>query len=305
MNTTLKGLREANACIERWEPLIREGGMIVILTGYIDESYDGRDHPDDFTLACIMASADDWKHVISPKWRTLFASVNQELSRQGRRQITRYKAAECNGSYDEFEGWTQPEKLALTKQMSEVFDHTELKLTQAAWSVRLSRIHQKIPSIQDPKSFAYAMLFMLIVKDVLASMDRLWENSTISFIHDRCDYDEVYLAVFNLMLRLASPDEKKKLTTVASLPNLNCPPLEVADLIAYENYKHHINQAEGKLDKRTIDYLLQDDRLGGKSKVIRDENFAMPEDVLNFLKWCSSYGGKRSSVTSSFIGWRR
>lgn len=269
-----------------------ENGQLVIITGYIDESYDGKDYPDDFTLACIMCSADDRKE-ISYRWRELFQRVNEDLSLQGRKKITRYKAAECNGSHGEFEGWTGPEKLTLTRQMSEVFDHSELKLTQLAYSVHLSKIHQKIPSVLDPKAFAYAMLSLLIMKRVLPMMDFLPEKSTITFIHDRCDFDMVYQCVFNYVLKLANDDERKKLTTIAPMANIDCPPLEIADLIAYENYKHHMNRSEGKNIKRTIDYLLEQQRLGGKSLMVRDQDFSIHEDGLNFLKWCSSFGGKQ------------
>jgi hypothetical protein len=78
----------------------------MIISGYIDESFDGKDHPDDFTLACVMCSADDWKG-ISQRWRGPFFSVNEELERQGRPKITRYKASDCNGSYGEFERWNR------------------------------------------------------------------------------------------------------------------------------------------------------------------------------------------------------
>jgi hypothetical protein len=265
----------------------------MFITGYIDESYDGKDHPDDFTLCCAMLSANDWTNVVSPRWRKLFAKINENLERQGRKRITRYKAADCNGSHNEFEGWSRDEKLSLTKQMSEVFDHTELKLTQLAYSVRLSKIHQKIPSVLDPKSFAYALLFLLIVKGVLEMMETLHEASTITFIHDRCDFDEVYLAMFNVVLRVADEAQRKKLTTIAPMANENCPPLEVADLIAYENYKHHMNQSEGRTDKRTIDYLLEQQRLGGRSSWLIDQQFEIEQHDLDILKWCSSFGGKR------------
>jgi hypothetical protein len=263
----------------------------MVITGYIDESYDGKDFPDDFTLGCIMCSADDWRE-ISGRWRDLFKRVNDDLARQGRKQITRYKAADCNGSHNEFEGWTGPEKLALTLQMSEVFDHSELKLTQLAYSIRLSKIHQKIPSVQDPKAFAYAMLFQQIIRGVLAMMDSLREESTISFIHDRSDFDLVYLRVFNVILLGCEEGQRKKLATVAPMANENCPPLEVADLIAYENYKLHLNRSRGKDRKRTIDYLLEQGRLGGRSSIIPDEEFSIPEVHLKVLKWCSSFGGK-------------
>lgn len=281
-----------NLVAEPWEPLVAENGWLMIITGYIDESYDGKDYPDDFTLCCVMLSADDWKEVISPRWRELFARVNQDLDRQGRKKISRYKAADCNGSYGEFEGWSRDEKLALTKQMSEVFDHSELKLSQLAYSVHLSKIHQKIPSVKDPKSFAYAMLFLLIVKGILDMMDVLPQGSTISFIHDRCDFDQVYLCVFDVALRTANADQRAKLTTIASMPNENCPPLEVADLIAYENYKMHMNRAEGKDAKRTLDYLREQQRLGGRSSWLLDEQFTIDEHTLDVLKWCSSHGGK-------------
>lgn len=280
-----------NLVTETWEPFVQDNGWLVIITGYIDESFDGKDHPDDFALACIMCSAEDWKE-ISRLWRNLFRQVNDGLARQGRKQITRYKAAECNGSHNEFEGWTGPEKLALTKRMAEIFDHTEHKPTQLAYSVHLSKIHQKIPSVLDPKSFAYALLFLMIVKGVIEMMDPLPQGSTISFIHDRSDFDAVYLAVFNFVLQAADSDQKNKLATIAPMANNNCPPLEVADLIAYENYKLHMNRSEGKFDKRTIDYLLEQDRLGGRSSMIRDADFSIPEHDLNVLKWCSSFGGK-------------
>jgi hypothetical protein len=277
--------------VEKWEPLVRENGWIMVITGYIDESYDGKDHPDDFTLACIMCSAEDWKG-ISSRWRELFRKINENLSSQGRKPITRYKAAECNGSHDEFEGWSRQEKLALTLQMSEIFDHARIKLTHLAYSLHLSKIHEKIPSVLDPKAFAYAMLFQQIIKGSLEMLNVLKEESSITFIHDRCDYDQVYLALFNLVLMDADAEQKRKLTTVSPMANEDCPPLEIADLIAYENYKHHINQSEGKTDKRTIDYLVEQGRLGGKSSIILDEQFSISKHHLDTLKWCSSFGGK-------------
>jgi hypothetical protein len=281
----------AGLVTEPWESFVPENGWIVIITGYIDESYDGKDRPDDFTLSCIMCSAEDWKG-ISRRWRDLFRQVNEDLGHQGRKQISRYKATDCNGSRNEFESWTRPEKLALTLQMSEIFDYSELLLTQVAYSVRLSRIHKKIPSVKDPKAFAYAFLFQQIVRVVLEMLDSLPEESSISFIHDRSDFDLVYLQVFKVLLLNCSEAQRKKLITIAPMANENCPPLEVADLIAYENYKLHLNRSAGKNDKRTIDYLIEKGRLGGKSSIIPDEEFSIPEFHLNVLKWCSSFGGK-------------
>jgi len=137
------------------------------------------------------------------------------------------------------------------------------------------------------------MLFPLIIKGVVEMMKND-EPSTISFLYDHCDYDLVYQCIFdNILGHMKDDPDVKMLSIVAPMANENCPPLEVADLIAYENYKRHLRESKGIGGKRTLDYMLERGIIGGRSSTVLDEHFEISELHLRFLKSCSSFGGKR------------
>ena len=85
-------------------------GLLVLLRGYFDESYNERV----FTYSCAMSDTTGWAD-IERGWKLCLKAKNKELKADGRREISRYHAADCSSLVGEFKGWTVPEQIAFTK----------------------------------------------------------------------------------------------------------------------------------------------------------------------------------------------
>jgi len=74
---------------------------MLVLHGYIDDCGKGNT----FILSCLQAEIGMWTFV-ELAWLEMLEKVNANLRKQGRQEISRYHAADCNGLFNEFKGWT-------------------------------------------------------------------------------------------------------------------------------------------------------------------------------------------------------
>src|SRR5271156_2881324 len=97
--------QEFDLAVDLWDginPMGFKEGQFTVFKGYIDES---GDQINSFTLSCLLGKGSNWGF-FQGDWENVIAAKNKELIRDGRKTISRYKAADFNSRKGEFEGWT-------------------------------------------------------------------------------------------------------------------------------------------------------------------------------------------------------
>jgi hypothetical protein len=273
LTTTLQCGRSVK-CNEMWErlnPLGFERGTFMVLWGHIDESY--QKHGEGlFTLACIYTESSTWSW-FELAWQNCLDKKNKELAAQGRRQITRYHASNCSCRYDEFKGWTTKEQIEFTQSLMNVFmqhpTHT------IAYTINLQELAEEVPSPEpDVMGFAYGLLLKYLMLEIgqFIGRSQRYRDARVTLIHDRCDYDAVLLDNFNSMVNDPTFSYRSSFSTIASMGWQDCPLLQPADLIAYENLKEAERRPAGRLRRKSLEALLDLDSFGAKARGLSRDN---------------------------------
>jgi hypothetical protein len=173
---------------------------VLVLRGFIDESGNG----DIFTLSCLLGKKANWLWFMLD-WKECIAEKNRELRKQGRKEITRYHAADCSSRYQDFEGWTPEEQIEFTKSLVKVFSKPSNRLTVVSFALDLHELVEEIPeTAPDPYGFAYSLLLKMLMIEIGHMYSEANKGKTeglkVPLIHDRCPYDGVLLQAFSSLL---------------------------------------------------------------------------------------------------------
>jgi hypothetical protein len=250
----------------------------VVIWGYIDESYrdDGKGL---FTLASIISEGSTWSW-FELAWQNCLDKKNAELASRGRKQITRYHAADCSSRLGEFEGWTTEEQIEFVKGLMKVFaDHP---VNSVAYTIDLSELAEEIPE-PEPNAigFAYGLLLQFLMMELgnwIASSD-IYKDCRLSLIHDHCDYDSTLLECFNSTRRDPGLVRAENFATLVPMRWQDCLLLQPADLIAYENYKEGDRRIANRIRRKSLDALLRHESFGGMAKRIEREHIRELADL--------------------------
>jgi hypothetical protein len=93
----------------------------------------------------------------------------------------------------------------------------------------------------------------------------------IVLFHDRCDCDANLLEAFNSIMNDEAFRGKHIFSTIAPMSWDDCIPLQLADLLAYENFKDTERHFTGRKRRKTLELLLAGG-LGGRSKRMNEDN---------------------------------
>jgi hypothetical protein len=243
--------------------------MMAVLHGYIDDSGDGNL----LILSCLQAEIGMWTW-IELDWLGMLQAVNAKLREKGRRELSRYHAADCNGLFNEFEGWTKYEQIELTKTMLGIFKRHAFHIN--AYSIDLKQLQKEIPETRpNPRGFAYVFLLYFLMLEMCDFTLRKHKDAIMGLTHDHCDYDAALLEAFNQMLDDPHFKCRNRFTALAPSRWEHCIPLQPADLLAYENFKETIRRKEmSKRKRRTTLRLLLDqpNSVGGNLKCMNRAN---------------------------------
>jgi len=174
----------------------------MVWRGYIDESY-GKKF---FTLSCLMSDSLNWMWFESA-WKRCLRSVNKSLKAQGRKQLTRYHAADCSSRTGEFKGWTVDEQIGLTRGLLNVFNKRLSYVV--AYSIPLLEFSQQFPNERSPVEKCYGVLLKFVMTEITAQLQDAARKLhgrvkpvKIALIHDRGPYDVILLEAFNSFVSL-------------------------------------------------------------------------------------------------------
>lgn len=221
-----------------------------------------------------MTTPSNWL-AFERSWRNYLRFLNKRLKAQGRRQISRYHAADCSSRVNEFEGWSVDEQIALTKELLAIFERSDI-MNAIAYNMPLNHFVDVFPEhAADPVEACYVELLKFLMLEVADQFTngqarairdgyRARELRLVMF-HDRCNYDVALLQTFKRVMADPTFDGSRYFTTMAPLGWEDCIPLQGADLIAYECFKDAQNPDKSKR-RKTLDLLLKNGSFGGRSK---------------------------------------
>ena len=259
----------------------------MILRGYIDDSKDAKT----FNMTVVIADGGTWFYW-EQDWLKIIKAKNESLIAEGRRPISRYHASDCQFKYNEFRGWSDPERDDFFKQL--VTASEKYKMHVLGYSFDLKDVAEQIPESKlNPEGFCYVIglcYLMLEIGDFTLS-EQNHKDAVISLIHDRCNYNGVLADMFSGMLEDIGFKYRSRFATLAPMGWEHCAPLQMADLMAYENRKEsqRLTYRKGDSRRRSLDRILQYGQIGGRLrgfdratlKELRDRINEMPEESRN------------------------
>jgi len=254
----------------------------VILRGYFDESYSG----EFFTFSCLMSDVVGWKD-IERNWKLCLHAKNKELKASGRKQLSRYHAADCSSCVGEFSGWTVDEQIAFVKELLPCLSRGRAWVNTISYTVPLPDFITAFPHCaDDPLGACYGEMLKFAMLEMVAQIEdgkkKLGNIRPVSFVlfHERCSYDGRLLNAFNTMLQDPTFKGKERFSEIAPLGWEDCLPLQCADMIAYENFKDAERRMTGRKRRKSLECLLATNRFGGRAKQMNTENIRQWRDIL-------------------------
>lgn len=243
-------------------------GHFLVLKGYIDESYNKRV----FTLSAILGAGLDWAWFAS-RWKKCIAAKNKVLKAQGRPQISRFHASDCESRRGEFEGWTVSEQIEFIKGLIAVFRTGRRPRFITAYTMPLESFAKEFPKdARSPLKPCYALLIKYLMIEVADQYEKAKGRGevrpiSIALIHDRSSYDATILRAFNQFVGDETFGGRAYFSSITPLGWENCIPLQAADLVAYENMKEADRiVAQDRRDRRkSLAALLDLPSLGGRT----------------------------------------
>jgi hypothetical protein len=217
----------------------------------------------------------DWKRALEKK--------NSELVAAGRQPISRFKAADCSSCKGEFEDWdVQKEQIPFVMELLSILKRH--RLNAVAYSIDIKDVSEHIPGASsDPVAMAHVILLHYILGTVSKEILVLNGDACIGIIHDRGSYDAVLLHTFNALTNDPEFSNRKRFNSVTSMSSETTIPLQVADLMAYENLKEVKNHSSGRNRRKSLDAILNFEELGGTLRGINKESVIEYATFLNQL----------------------
>lgn len=253
----------------------------MIFRGYFDESYNSKV----FTLSCLASDPVGWAE-IERSWKLCLAAKNKDLKAQGRRQISRYHAADCSSLCNEFQGWSVDEQIELAKQLMASLRRGRAWVNTISYTIPIDDFVHEFDIKGDPILVCYQELVKFIMLEMTAQIREAEEKfgsvKPVNYVlfHERCSHDGLYLTAFNAMMSDSTFTGKRHFSTIAPLGWENCIPLQPADMIAYETFKEAERQLSGRKRRKSLEFLMESSRFGGRSKHFEARNLREWRDII-------------------------
>jgi hypothetical protein len=242
--------------------------ILVILRGFIDESYSQKV----FSLSCVMSKPSGWLEIESG-WKKCLRAKNKKLRADGRKEISRYHAADCSSRVGDSKGWTVQEQISFTTELLAVFKRRRSWVNVISYSIPLDDFVREFPEYgADRIGFCYWTLvkFMMIemTNQVMEIKEKKRSDTPVRFIlvHDRSPFDGIILDAFSRTITDPTFNGAEMFSTIVPSSSADCIPLQAADLIAYENFKDTEGFLVGRKRRKTLEILLEMQSFGGRSR---------------------------------------
>jgi hypothetical protein len=253
----------------------------MMLRGYIDESYDGAAIPKVFNLSCLVTSDAGWVY-FEMDWLDVIARKNEQLKKEGRKQITRFHASPFNNYQGDFKGWTPQEQRDFSEELVRVFKRNPVHIH--GWSMPLQLLVQEFPEVKlNPVGFAYMILLAHLMEQIGETTLRLYPQTLIGLHHDQSDYDAVLQGEFNYLLQDSTFKRRNHFTYLQSEQSELCPRLQPADFIAFENFKEAYRPYSNRNRRGSLSALIDLASVSGRSRGFTLEGIRELKKIIDAL----------------------
>ncbi len=238
-----------------------------MLRGFIDESHDANPVPKVFVLACIVSDDSMW-FWFELGWQKVLDEKNVQLRAKGRKEISRYHAADCSNSRGEFKGWSVDEQIEFCTKLFDVFRRHGVHFH--SFDMPLQLLVQEIPETKsNPVGFAYVVLLEMLMNQIGENTLRIYKKDVISLDHDQSEYDAPLKEHFDYLINNNEFRFGRRFVSLTSLTSKDRIALQAADMIAYENFKegmrYHYPAEAAKKRRKSLEILVDLASVSGRA----------------------------------------
>ncbi|MGA9129290.1 MAG: DUF3800 domain-containing protein [Terracidiphilus sp.] len=236
-----------------------------MLLAYIDDSGD----KNQFVLSSLVTDSPHWFY-IECAWNAAIRKKNTELTKEGRRTFSRFHASDCSSRKGEFDGWdTKKDQIPFVKELFSIIEKYPINVI--AYSIDIRDVAKSFPVAKsNPRAFAHMMLLHYIMRGIVENVLST-NDSPIGIIHDRGSYNGVLSNTFNTLANDPTFDKGKLFTSITPMSSVSSVALQVADLVAFENFKEVDRQKVARIRRKSLDTILLWPQFGGFFKGITEE----------------------------------
>ncbi len=250
-----------------------------MLKGYMDDS--GSASSNLFTLSCLIGHTSMWLWV-EWAWLNHLEKKNSQLKAGGRTELSRFHAADCSSRFGEFKGWTVPEQTEFMAGLIRVFQRHSLVII--SYTVDLKDLIAEFPEAKNnPRGLAHVLLLTHIMKYIADKIlgDPRYADEDISLVHDRSNYDAVLREAFDHMRNDQTFARRERFTGISAKGWEDCVPLQLADFLAYENFKIIERESAGHPRRKSMELILELDSFGGRGAKLQREGIRQIKSKLH------------------------
>lgn len=192
---------------------------------YIDDSRDGGL----YVLAGYMAPTGAWNRSFTPAWR--------ESLTQGPKLVPEFKASDCRHGVRSFSGWSDAERTALTRRLVGVLLQPRNRV-HGLGSALLAPRAKELKARHAFEHLSYSTCLITLIAEALTIGKRASNcNSLYIYLDQQAKVVSAVSLAFEHGKGLYSAGFKGALHPPAFLSSIDSPPLQAADLLAYETLK--------------------------------------------------------------------
>jgi hypothetical protein len=245
-----------------WKELVHsyclaEGDFLVFWKAYIDESGTHATAPF-AVVGTALAETSVWDCII-PNWQRVLAEFG----------VTRFHASEVNGCYGEYAGWSDERKDSFVRQLIDII--SKHRVIFGTYSVETAMYHQEAHDLKasEISVYDYLLCHVVIAAGIFCLSKNLHreendEPHEISiFVGAGCDLSTT---LFSILSKLAARGIYDPPVRRVAFENEQIVPLQVADLISYDVYKHCILNPHDieNIKRKSLKRLDEENSMTGK-----------------------------------------
>jgi hypothetical protein len=200
---------------------------VTALVGYFDDSRN--DDNGLLVLAGYLAPIDAWDMSFAPQWRQALDAAPHLLSE--------FKASDCRHGIGEFKSWTYEERLTMTQRLVSLIVNPQHRLYGIGCAVLTPRMQDRKQKRRN-ETFSYHICVNTIMAHALFAARKFPNSSSMQFFLDAQAKKENLLSeAFRGAREAYAHNSACKLYRPQFGNSHLLPPLQAADILAYETLK--------------------------------------------------------------------
>lgn len=197
-------------------------GVVAFVRAYLDESgtHDGSDVT---TVSVILSRPTLWKEW-TKAWNVAKAPIKV------------FHSTDCANFRREFEGWDKEYRDRYVANLLPVIGRFDfIGLVMGIDNRDVARLASEMPGARDTIGSPYMVCLQMALHRTLDYLNELGVNDRIAFVHEDNDFQAEAHRCFDWMKGL--PSYRDREMTLSFAPKKLAPPLQAADVFAYEGNK--------------------------------------------------------------------